>query len=260
MKLKGVIFDVDGTIADTEEIHRRAFNQAFSDFNLDWHWSKPKYHELLYISGGKERIKLCLERDETIKKDGEFIKELHKCKSENYRTMLLNSDIKLRPGIQRILNEAKVNKILLGIATNSSTANFTILMQKILGVDPKDFFSTIVTSDIIVDKKPSSEVYIRALSNLELSPDDCIAIEDTTNGNTSALNAGLPTVITTHAYTIDNDFTGSSLVINNLGEPNNKFLSSNDYNCKKGYVDIELLNEIAVDRNRFFKAENYAIK
>ena len=108
---------------------------------------------------------------------------------------------------------AKANKILLGIATNSSTANFTILMQKILGVDPKDLFSTIVTSDIIVDKKPSPEVYIRALSNLELSPNNCVAIEDTTNGNISALNAGLPTVITTHAYTIDNDFTGSSLVL-----------------------------------------------
>ena len=133
-------------------------------------------------------------------------------------------------------------------------------MQKILGVDPKDLFSTIVTSDIIVDKKPSPEVYIRALSNLELSPNNCVAIEDTTNGNISALNAGLPTVITTHAYTIDNDFTGSSLVINNLGAPNNKFVSSDDYNCEKGYVDIELLNEIVIDRNRLFKTKNYAIK
>ena len=60
MKLEGIIFDVDGTIADTEDIHRQAFNKAFSKFNLNWYWSKEKYHELLFISGGKERITKCL--------------------------------------------------------------------------------------------------------------------------------------------------------------------------------------------------------
>ena len=81
---------------------------------------------------------------------------------------------------------------------------------------------------------------------------NCIAIEDTANGNTSALNADLPTVITTHAYTVDNDFTGSSLVLNNLGEPNSDFISSDEFDCKRGYVDIELLNDIMEERYRFF--------
>ena len=82
MKLEGIIFDVDGTIADTEDIHRQAFNKAFSEYNLNWHWSREKYHELLFISGGKERIRKCLTEDNTINIDNSFIKELHKCKSE----------------------------------------------------------------------------------------------------------------------------------------------------------------------------------
>jgi len=252
MKLKGIIFDVDGTIADTEEIHRNAFNATFSDFKLDWHWSKSEYHKLLFISGGKERIKKCLEQDMPLKNNVDFIKKLHDCKSENYRLMLLESNIELRPGIKRLLNEAKAKNITLGIATNSSTANFNILMQKTMDVDPNELFSTIVTSDVVSNKKPSPEVYIRALSNLNLSASNCIAIEDTANGNTSALNADLPTVITTHAYTVDNDFTGSSLVLNNLGEPNSDFISSDEFDCKRGYVDIELLNDIMKERYRFF--------
>ena len=76
MKLKGIIFDVDGTIADTEDIHRQAFNKAFSEFNIDLHWSKEKYHELLFISGGKERITKCLTENKIAKKDINFVKEL----------------------------------------------------------------------------------------------------------------------------------------------------------------------------------------
>ena len=133
MKLEGIIFDVDGTIADTEDIHRQAFNKAFSEYNLNWHWSREKYHELLFISGGKERIRKCLTEDNTINVDNSFIKELHKCKSEYYRSMLISADIKLRPGIKRLITEAKNLNIKLGIATNSSSANLTTLIKKKFG-------------------------------------------------------------------------------------------------------------------------------
>lgn len=251
MKLKCIIFDVDGTIADTEDLHRQAFNIAFSEYNIDWHWSEEKYRKLLFISGGKERIRKCLAEDKTISKDNNFVEELHKCKSENYRSILASSDIKLRPGIQRLINQAKENNIKLAIATNSSTKNFTTLIRKTLDIEPEKLFNTIVTSNIIMDKKPSPEVYYRALADLELSADSCIAIEDTANGNASAIKAGLHTIITTHAYTKDNDFNGASLVVNNLGEPKNGFCIDENFHCEKSYIDIDLLNTIIINENDF---------
>ena len=246
MKLQGIIFDVDGTIADTEDIHRQAFNKAFSKFDLNWHWSKEKYHELLFISGGKERITRCLADDNATKKNTGFIEELHKCKSEYYRSILLGSDISLRPGVKRLITEAKEKELKIGIATNSSTENLQALIKKTFKVEPEKLFNTIVTNNIIADKKPSPEVYYRALKNLELSANKCIAVEDTVNGNTSAIRAGLRTVITTHAYTANNDFDGASLVLNNLGEPKDGFCVDEKFYCKKNYVDIELLNTIII--------------
>ena len=255
MKLEGIIFDVDGTIADTEDIHRQAFNKAFSEYNLNWHWSREKYHELLFISGGKERIRKCLTEENTINIDNSFIKELHKCKSEYYRSMLISADIKLRPGIKRLITEAKNLNIKLGIATNSSSANLTTLIKKNLNTQPEQLFDTIVTSDIVLEKKPSPEIYHRALFNLNLSAENCVAIEDTANGNISALTAGLRTVITTHAYTKDNDFNGASLVVNNLGEPDSAFSVNKNFYCKNSYVDVELLNKIVTSKNDFLQKE-----
>tara|TARA_R110000782_G_scaffold230989_3_gene317266 strand:- start:94 stop:903 length:810 start_codon:yes stop_codon:yes gene_type:complete len=246
MKLKGIIFDVDGTMADTEEVHRQAFNQAFQEFDLNWHWSKSDYYKLLFISGGKERFKICLNEDKELKskvKDpGLFIKELHKCKSDHYREMLATKHIQLRPGIKRLINEAQDKELQLGIATSSCLANLNTLINTALDIDPKEIFNTIVSSDTVSDKKPSPVVYQCALAGLGLMPETCVAIEDTQNGNMAALSTGLHTIITTHAYTIDNDFTGASLVTNHLGEPNNAFIVAQGDTYDKSYVDVELLD------------------
>ena len=248
MKLKGIIFDVDGTIADTEEVHRRAFNQTFAEFDLDWNWSESDYHKLLSISGGKERFKKCLNEDKTLKSKienpGLFIQKLHSRKSENYRAMLASDNIQLRPGIIRLFNEAQKKGIQLAIATSSCLANLSTLLDNTLDIDANALFNTIVSSDSVSDKKPSPVAYQCALAGIGLTAESCIAIEDTRNGNLAALGAGLHTIITTHAYTIDNDFYGASLVVNHLGEPNNAFTVSQGYDYDRQYVDIELLNNI----------------
>ena len=205
MELKGIIFDVDGTIADTEEFHRLAFNKAFDEFDLDWHWSEEYYHDILAISGGKERFRVCLENDPELKaridNPQNFIKDLHRCKSEHYRHMLGSGQIKLRPGVERIINEALLEGLTLGIATSSSEANFFTLIEQTLDIDPRQIFKAIITSDIVSDKKPCPVVYQCALAGMGLTPEECIAIEDTANGNEAAQNAGLQAIITTHAYT-----------------------------------------------------------
>lgn len=248
MKLKGIIFDVDGTIADTEGIHRQAFNQTFDEFNLNWHWSEDDYRQILFVSGGKERFKKFLHEDEILKSKIEdpesFIKELHKHKSEQYRAILKSENVPLRPGVIRLIYEAREKGVQLGVATSSSMANLTTLFNNALNIEPNELFDSIVTSDTVQDKKPSPAVYQCVLAGLGLKAQTCVAIEDTQNGNLAALVAGLKTIITIHAYTIDNDFTGASIVADHLGEPDDAFnvLQGTDYD--KSYVDIELLNNI----------------
>ncbi|HIF52287.1 MAG TPA: HAD family hydrolase [Thiotrichaceae bacterium] len=248
MKLKGIIFDVDGTIADTEEIHRQAFNQTFDEYDINWHWSVEDYRKILFISGGKERFRKFLNEDETLKirieNPESFVKELHKRKSEHYRSILKNGDIELRPGVIRLINEARDKGIQIGVATSSSMANLTTLFNKTLDMEPSELFNSIVTSDTVQDKKPSPAAYQCVLAGLGLEAESCVAIEDTQNGNLAALAAGLKTIITTHAYTIDNDFTGASIVANHLGEPDQPYTKSQGIDYDKSYVDIKLLNNI----------------
>lgn len=251
MKLKGIIFDVDGTIADTEEIHRLAFNQTFEEYDINWHWSVEDYRKILFISGGKERFKKFLNEDKALKAtidDPEnFIIELHKRKSQIYRSILEDDNVELRPGVIRLINEAKDKGLKLGVATSSSMANLSSLFYTTMDIEPSELFNSIVTSDTVQDKKPSPAAYECVLSGLGLNPEDCIAIEDTQNGNLAALATGMKTIITTHAYTIDNDFTGASIVANNLGEPDKAFTVTQGNNFGHSYVDIELLEKLVSD-------------
>ena len=253
MKLKGIIFDVDGTIADTEEIHRQAFNQTFEEFDINWFWSVEDYREILFISGGKERFKKFLNEDKELKSKienpAEFIIELHKRKSQLYRKILEEDNIELRPGVIRLINEAQEKGLKLGVATSSSMANLTTLFYTAMDLEPSDLFNSIVTSDTVQDKKPSPAAYECVLAGLGLNAEDCIAIEDTQNGNLAALAAGMKTIITTHAYTIDNDFAGASIVANNLGEPEKAFTLSQGNNYNHSYVDVELLEKIVSDED-----------
>ncbi len=248
MELRGIIFDVDGTLADTEELHRLAFNKAFSDFDLDWHWSEQQYYDILSISGGKERFKYCLDNDlelkDQIKDVPGFIIDLHRCKSEHYQNLLRSDELQLRSGVERLISEAIDEDISLGIATSSSTDNFNTLVEQTLSVDPNEIFKTIVTCDVVSDKKPCPVVYQCAMSGLGLTPEVCVAIEDTSNGNEAAINAGITSIITTHAYTKDNDFNGASLVIDKLGETNEPFTSSQGETYGKQMVDVELIQKI----------------
>ncbi len=247
-QLKAIIFDVDGTLANTEETHRQAFNAAFREFDLGYEWSEREYADLLSISGGRERIYAFL-KAHTIELKGdlnlrEFALRVHQRKSEIYREKLIAGHIGLRSGVARLLNEAEQLGIKLGIATCTSKFNVETLLQNALGIDALSRFATIVTSDVVPDKKPSPVVYQYALADLGLTQENCIAIEDTPNGNRAAIATGLKTVITTHAFTIDDDFNGACLVIDQLGEPGRPFsvIAGNAHG--KSYIDIALLKKI----------------
>ncbi len=256
-KLKAIIFDMDGTLANTEEIHRLAFNAAFEEFSLPINWSVDIYTELLSVSGGKERIFRFL-NDSEIQIDKnlrEFAICVHQRKSEIYREMLVEGKLQLRNGVKRLINEAHRKKIRMGIATSSSKANVETLLLTTLGDKSPVYFESIVCCDLIGDQKPSPAVYQYALAELGVAPENCVAIEDTCNGNEAAKAAGLKTVITTHNFTTDSDFTGASLVLNQLGEPESPFILSNGEPQEKTFVDIELLNNLLSDQSHEMQAQ-----
>jgi len=252
-QLKAIIFDVDGTLANTEEIHRQAFNAAFTEFGLEYSWSEQEYIQLLSISGGKERIYAYLKEKNITPNNEHNLHEysliIHKRKSEIYREKLIAGHIGLRNGVERLLNEAANEGIRLAIATCTSISNVETLLKNALGPDALSCFDAIVTSDIVTDKKPSPVVYQFALAELGLRPSDCIAIEDTHNGNLAALETGLKTVITTHPLTQDNNFTGASLILDQLGEPDNSFTVSAGNSYGANYVDIGLFEKILSEEN-----------
>ena len=248
-KLQALIFDMDGTLADTEEFHRQAFNEAFAEFGYMWHWSRERYRELLSISGGKERIrnylieKGSMDDPETLWHKAETI---HKRKSDIYRQKLVEGHIGLRPGVERLIREAAGAKLLLGIVTSSSRQNVDTLLRNTLGETAARLFTTIVTCDIVEDKKPSPAAYLFALAQLGLPAENCIAIEDTRNGNLAARAAGLKTIITIHDLTVDDDFTGASLVLEHLGEPDQPITVLAGEAFGYSYVDVNLLREITL--------------
>jgi len=247
-KLKAIIFDLDGTLAATEETHRQAFNAAFTEFNIPFQWSVSEYIELLDISGGKERILQFLQSKEFAAPENKSLRDytlkIHKRKSEIYREKLIAGHIGLRDGVERLLKEAKAKGISMAIATSTSTANVETVLKSALGEDALSYFETLVSCDLVADKKPSPVVYQYALANLGLKPENCVVLEDTCNGNRAALTAGIKTVITTHPLTVDEDFGGASLVVDQLGEPGKNFAVSSGDSFGAGYVDVDLLEKI----------------
>ena len=222
--LQALLFDVDGTLADTErDGHRVAFNLAFRDAGLDWEWDAELYGKLLAVTGGKERIRFYLEnfnRDfETPDDLDAFIAALHQAKTAHYTALLAEGKIPLRSGVERLLQEARAAGLRLAIATTTTPANVEALLVHTLGADSLDWFEVIAAGDIVPAKKPAPDIYDYALKKMGLDPSDCLAFEDSLNGIRSSRGANLKTIITVNGYTREDDFSEAALVLDQFGEP-----------------------------------------
>ncbi len=227
-ELCALIFDVDGTLADTErDGHRVAFNRAFKEAGLDWDWPVELYGKLLKVTGGKERMLFYLDqyrpdwqRPADIKA---FIAGLHAAKTQHYTQLLAEGAIPLRPGVKRLLLEAREQGMRLAIATTTTPANVTALLESTLGQEGLGWFEAIGAGDIVPAKKPAPDIYHYVLQQLRLHPAQCLAFEDSDNGLKSAVQAGLKTVVTVNDYTQNQDFTDAILVLDHLGNGDQPF-------------------------------------
>ena len=220
MTIKAIIFDVDGTLADTEDGHRKSFNKAFAENGLDWNWDVALYDKLLKVTGGKERIKYFVSDFLTgyTKPDNfdDFVKHLHKVKTAHYTAMLREGQIPLRPGIKQLMDDARAAGIKLAIATTTTPENVSALLEVGLGKDWESYFAANGCGDIVPHKKPAPDIYFWVLEKLKLAPEECIALEDSNNGLRSALAAGIKTYVTTNPYTHWHDFDGAAGIFDDL--------------------------------------------
>jgi HAD superfamily hydrolase (TIGR01509 family) len=222
MSIEALVFDVDGTLADTEEVHRRAFNLAFEELGLDWRWERTEYRRLLAVTGGKERLRayidgLALSAAEK-KRLHERVPALHAAKTRHYTDIALQGGLALRPGVARLLDEAIGAGLRLAIASTTTAVNIDALLQATLGPGGLSMFDVIACGDQVRAKKPAPDIYRLALDTMGVAPERAIAVEDSANGLRSALAAGLWTLVTPTFWTEGSDFSGAGLVLPCLGD------------------------------------------
>ncbi|MEQ1695657.1 MAG: HAD-IA family hydrolase [Hyphomicrobiaceae bacterium] len=219
MVLKALIFDVDGTLAETEEAHRTAFNAAFKEAGLDWFWDYALYANLLKTTGGKERIRHFVKQYRTSASGDDLdalIGMLHRRKTAIYTQLVSSGQIDLRPGIRELIEAARSDGIRLAIATTTSMPNVEALLLATLGAGGVEAFEIIGAGDDVPQKKPAPDIYLSVLAQLALPASACLALEDSNNGLRSALAAQIPVLITTSAYSCDEDFADARIVVAQL--------------------------------------------
>jgi len=222
--LKALVFDVDGTLADTEMAHMEAFNHAFAAEGLDWRWDIDTYTRLLEISGGKERMMHYWKQVHPDIKDidggglKDTIDRLHAMKSAAYENAVQSYAVQLRPGVLSLIQSAHQAGLRLAIATTTSPVNIAVLLRNAIGPDWKSFFTVIEDASTAPNKKPHPQVYTQTLTRLGLTGSDCLAFEDSSNGLRAALSAGLPVIVTPNSFTAHHDFTGSLQILPDLGQ------------------------------------------
>ena len=212
--LKALIFDVDGTLAETEELHRIAFNRAFAEAGIAWDWTVDVYRQLLLVTGGKERIRAFM--DQSGHSEDVDIPALHVRKTEIYRE-LVEGSLELRPGVRCLIDGARRKGLRLAIATTTSRSNVDALLETTLGGGSAAWFDAICCGDEVQAKKPDPAIYLLALEQLGLPATSCLAIEDSDAGLQAALSAGIPNVVVTPSiFTSHHSFEGATIVLRDL--------------------------------------------
>ena len=212
MNHKAILFGSIGTLVETSDLQRRAFNQAFSEAELDWNWSSEEYQRLLAKSGGCERIEnYAIQRDVDVD-----AKQLHSQKTKIFDSLMAKEAILLRPGAASLINHALDNSLLLAFVTNTSEVNIDAVFFALGDQIKRSDFSFIGNDKMVSNPKPSPDIYLKALSELHLDAKDCIAIEDSEISMKSALAAAIRCIGFPGANTQGNDFSGAAFVTDHL--------------------------------------------
>jgi HAD superfamily hydrolase (TIGR01509 family) len=243
-----LIFDVDGTLADTEELHRQAFNEAFFACGVGWRWGPALYAELLQVTGGKERIASYLSQQRVAATERgrllRLIPQIHATKTRLYQELVALGHLHPRDGVLRLLTEARAAGLKLAIASTTSPQNVESLLTSSFGIDAVSWFTVIATGDIVARKKPAPDIYNYALERLGVEPRRAIAFEDSSIGVRSAKAAGLFTVATPSLWTIGQDFGAADVVLTSLADPERPLYAVDELRIGAKFLGLDQLETL----------------
>lgn len=216
--LKAVVFDVDGTLVDSERHgHRVAFNEAFAAAGLPYYWGEQAYGELLRITGGRRRLQsYLLQQGHPEDQAASLAATLHQYKTQLFRDMCVQGRIPPRPGVERVLDELTAAGVLLAVATTGTRSWVQPLLDRVFG---EQRFAQVLTGTEVPVLKPHPDVYLQALHQLRLDPRDAVAVEDSLPGMVAAHSAGLSCLVVVNDYTSDGDFQQADLAVDGFGRP-----------------------------------------
>jgi len=212
--LRAVILDLDGVVAETEDLHRQAYNLTFEEAGVPIHWTYDDYRARLIQSAGSKLKEIPI--PEGFSDPGSFHSGLYARKRQFYIDLVRKTRLPARPGIHRLLDEAFEAGTQVGIASTCDKEGAFHILKGCLGQQRLNRLSTVCAGEDAPKRKPAPDIYLLALHNLGVSASSCIAIEDTLHGLESALAAGLWTLVTPSQYTVGDDFTQANLVVEDL--------------------------------------------
>jgi HAD superfamily hydrolase (TIGR01509 family) len=210
--VSAIFFGSIGTIADTSELQRKAFNQAFALHNLDWNWSREEYMTFLEKSGGSQRI------EDYAKSRGRSVDAtaIHHSKSKIFQESLQNCELKPRPGVVEVIQEAKQNGFKLAWVTTTSKQNVDSMIAALHQEIDASVFDLVMSSSEVKNSKPAPDAYEFALKEMTQAPSDCVAIENNLDGLKAANAAGIACVAFPDENTAHHRFEGASLLTSHL--------------------------------------------
>lgn len=216
--LDAVIFDVDGTLADTErDGHRVAFNEAFEAAGLDYRWDVEEYGELLALTGGRRRITHYLTaQGHDPDQAAALATELHRDKTRRFAALVRTGAMQARPGTAELIKALRADGVRTAVATTGTGDWVLPLLDTLFGLDA---FDVVVTGTDITDLKPDPAVYLETMARLKVTPAAAVAIEDSRNGVQAAVAAGLCCVAVVNGYTREQDLSGAAAVLDDLARP-----------------------------------------
>ncbi|MBL8327570.1 MAG: HAD-IA family hydrolase [Rubrivivax sp.] len=221
--LRALLWDVDGTLAETErDGHRVAFNQAFEQLQLPWRWSEAHYGGLLQVTGGRERLMHDMaSRSDAPATSGErdrLARELHRLKNGFYAEIVHASALPLRPGVAALVDQARAAGMRQAIVTTTSRSNVDALLGRHWGTHWREIFAVQVCGEDVQRKKPDPQAYALACTLLQLPPLQTLAIEDSPGGVAAACGAGVPVVVPRSAYFLQAAIEGAIAIGPGLGQ------------------------------------------
>jgi HAD superfamily hydrolase (TIGR01509 family) len=254
LRIQALVFDVDGTLAETEETRRQAFNEAFRVCGVDWRWPPELYGELLRVIGGQQRVnayiaRLPLEEGEKRRLMG-LVPEIHKTKNRLYKEFVDIGRVRPRAGVHRLIIEARAAGLQLAVASRTSRENFESLITASLGREALGWFSAVVTGDGVLRPKPFPDVYNLALATLHVPARSAIAFEDSAIGAQAAKAAGLFTVVTPSVWTTGENFAGADLILASLGDPEQQLNPADERRIEAKYLGLQQLSALHLAAQR----------